>query len=149
MVGVSSRTAVAIHALTMLACGGDRSLSSGEIANSLASNAVLVRRILGGLREAGLVSSTEGRGGGWSLARAPYEITLYDAYTAVEEGPILSRHPHPPNDECEVGRHMRGLLDTEFCAAEKALAERLGRTSIADLAEHVATTEREVVQRDR
>lgn len=73
--GLSSRSVVAIHALTMLARWDDRSLTSAEIADSLASNSVLVRRILGSLRQADLVWSTEGHGGGWSLARAPQKIT--------------------------------------------------------------------------
>lgn len=139
--GLSSRSAVAIHALTMLA-RWDHSLTSAEIADSLASNPVLVRRILGSLRDAGLVWSTEGRGGGWSLARAPHEITLYDAYTAVEAGPILSRHAHPPSDACEVGRHMQNLVETEFRDAEQAMEERLGRTTIAYLVQQVLAAER-------
>lgn len=145
--GVSSRSAVAIHALTMLA-RWDHSLTSTEIADSLASNPVLVRRILGSLRDAGLVWSTEGRGGGWSLARAPREITLYDAYTAVEAGPILSRHAHPPSDACEVGRHMQNLLETEFQDAERAMEERLGRTTIAHLLRRMLASERELALRN-
>lgn len=144
--GLSSRSAVAIHALTMLARWDDRTLTSAEIADSLASNPVLVRRILGNLRDAGLAWSTEGRGGGWSLARQPRQITLFDAYTAVEEGPILSRHAHPPSDACEVGRHMQALLEAEFRDAERALEERLSRTTIADLHREVLARERAVTQ---
>ncbi|WP_243741064.1 Rrf2 family transcriptional regulator [Streptomyces sp. 8K308] len=147
--GVSSRSAVAIHALTMLARWGDRSLTSAEIADSLSSNPVLVRRILGSLREADLVWSTEGRNGGWSLARPAREITLYDAYAAVEAGPVLSRHPHPPSEACEVGRNMQQLLEVEFRDAELAMEERLGRTTIAQLARRVLAIEREVAQRGR
>jgi Rrf2 family protein len=145
-VGVSSRSAVAIHALTMLARWDDRSLTSAEIADSLASNPVLVRRILGSLRDAGLVWSTEGRGGGWTLARKPREITLYDAYAAVEAGPVLSRHPHPPSEACEVGRHMQAVLESEFRAAEHAMEERLGRTTIAHLVQQTLARERELAR---
>lgn len=133
----------------MLARWDDRSLTSAEIADSLASNPVLVRRILGSLRDADLVWSTEGRGGGWSLVRTPGEITLYDAYIAVEEGPILSRHAHPPSNACEVGRHMHNLLDTEFRDAEEAMKERLGRTTIAHLVQQVLASERAHAPRDR
>ncbi|MFI5773372.1 RrF2 family transcriptional regulator [Streptomyces sp. NPDC051658] len=146
MVSISSRSAVAIHALTMLG-RWDHSLTSAEMAESLASNPVLVRRILGSLRDAGLVWSTEGRNGGWSLARPAREITLYDAYTAVEAGPILSRYPHPPSAECEVGRNMQKLLEVEFQDAERAMKERLGRTTIAHLVRQVLASEREVAQR--
>lgn len=147
--GLSSRSAVAIHALTMLARRGEHSQTSAQIADSLASNPVLVRRILGSLRDAGLVWSTEGRGGGWSLARAPREITLYDAFAAVESGPILSRHAHPSSDSCEVGRHMQALLEVEFLDAERAMEERLGRTTIADLHRQVLDRERELALAER
>ncbi|TDV56026.1 RrF2 family transcriptional regulator [Actinophytocola oryzae] len=143
---LSSRSAAATHALTMLA-RWDRALTSAEIADSLVSNPVLVRRILGSLRDAGLVCSTEGRGGGWTLARAPQEITLYDAYIAVERGPILPRHAHPPSSTCEVGRHMHALLDAEFREAEHAMEERLSRTTIAHLAQQVLAKGRELAKR--
>ncbi|MFF4749409.1 Rrf2 family transcriptional regulator [Streptomyces sp. NPDC002514] len=143
MAGLSSRSAVAMHALTMLANRGEGSLTSAEIADSLASNPVLVRRILGSLRNAGLVWSTEGRGGGWTLARAPRDITLHDAYAAVEEGRILSGHAHPPSDVCEIGRNIGALLEVEFRSAERAMEERLGRTTIADLLQQVLAAERE------
>jgi Rrf2 family protein len=124
-------------------------MTSAEIADSLASNPVLVRRILGSLRDAGLVWSVEGRGGGWTLARAPREITLYDAYAGVEEGPLLSRHAHPPSEACEVGRNMQALLEDEFGAAERAMEERLGRTTIAQLVVRVLDIEREVALKSR
>jgi Rrf2 family protein len=143
-VSLSSRSAVAIHALTMLARWDDRTLTSAEIADSLASNPVLVRRILGNLRDAGLVCSTEGRGGGWTLARRPRKITLYDAYTAVEAGPVLARHAHPPSDACEVGRHMQAVLEGEFREAEHAMEERLGRTTIDHLVQQTLAREREL-----
>jgi Rrf2 family protein len=134
-VALSGRCAVAIHALTMLARWeqDEHLLTSGEIAESLESNPVLVRRILGALRDAGLVTSVEGRGGGWRLVRPAEEITLLDAYLAVEEGPVLPLHPHPPSSSCVVGRNMQALLEVEFAEAERAMADRLRQRTIAYL----------------
>ncbi|MCQ8836475.1 Rrf2 family transcriptional regulator [Streptomyces malaysiensis] len=137
MAGLSGRSAVAIHALAMLANRRGGSLTSAEIAESLDSNPVLVRRVLGRLRDADLVWSTEGRSGGWSLARTPRDITLYDAYAAVEDGQVFSRHAHPPSVACEIGRDIGDLLDVEFRSAERALEEQLGRTTIAGLLERI------------
>ncbi|MGW6598160.1 Rrf2 family transcriptional regulator [Streptomyces sp. NPDC055036] len=143
MAGLSSRTAVAIHALAMLAHRRGGSLTSAEIADSLESNPVLVRRVLGRLRDAHLVWATEGRGGGWSLARDPRDITLHDAFAAVEEGQIFSRHTHPPSGACEVGRNIGDLLDVEFRGAERALEERLGTTTIAGLLRRILASDKE------
>nr|WP_237731805.1 MULTISPECIES: Rrf2 family transcriptional regulator [unclassified Streptomyces] len=143
MAGLSSRSAVAIHALAMLAHRRGGSLTSAEIADSLDSNPVLVRRVLGRLRDAQLVRSTDGRGGGWSLARTPRDITLHDAYAAVEGGRVFSRHPHPPSGACVIGRNIGALLDAEFRSAERALEEQLGRTTIAALLQQILACDSE------
>lgn len=83
------------------------------------------------------------------LARAPREITLYDAYSAVEAGPVLSRHAHPPSAECEVGRNIQALLEVEFRDAERAMEERLDRTTIAHLLQQVLDIERELALPNR
>ncbi|MGW5601448.1 Rrf2 family transcriptional regulator [Streptomyces rochei] len=143
MAGLSSRSAVAIHALAMLAHRRGGSLTSAEIADSLDSNPVLVRRVLGRLRDAQLVRSTDGRGGGWFLARTPRDITLHDAYAAVEGGRVFSRHPHPPSGACVIGRDIGALLDVEFRSAERALEEQLGRTTIAALLQQILACDSE------
>lgn len=139
----STRTAVAAHALTFLAQWHDDGWqSSSKIAESLESNPVLVRRILGLLQQAGLVSAAEGSGGGWQLARPAEEVTLLDAYLAVEPtATALPTHAHPPNQDCMIGRHMQALLEAEFVAAQEAMEDRLSRTRVADLLSHVLSRE--------
>ncbi|QVQ51238.1 Rrf2 family transcriptional regulator [Spiractinospora alimapuensis] len=139
---ISSQCAVAIHALTYIArWEGDRLSSSAEIAESLESNPVLVRRVLGRLRGASLVRSTEGRGGGWRLSRAADRITLDDVYAAVELGPLLALHAHPPNSQCVIGRHIQSILEEEFTEAEAAMRARLRETTIADMLGYVVSRE--------
>lgn len=147
---MSSRSAVAIHALILLARHGpERLLTSAEIAESLESNPVVVRRILGRLREASLVTSAEGYGGGWQLARPAREINLFDAHAAVEPGPVLGGHAHPPSSSCVVGRNVQVLLDAEFQEAEDALRERLSRTSIATMLDRVLHRDHELTARQQ
>ena len=105
----SSRTAVAVHALTLLAQRGqDQLLTSAEIADSLNCNAAGVRRLLSQLRNAGLVQATEGSGGGWRLTRPARKITLYDAYAAVEDGATAGRS-HPGAQRSLRGRKKHRL----------------------------------------
>lgn len=130
---ISSRCTVGIHALTLLARSGEDVLSSEAIAESVNSNPVFIRRVLGKLREASVVRSVDGRGGGWRLARVPEEITLRDIYEAVEETPLFSMHARPPSSACIVARNIQRALQTEFDAAEKAMEERLTQTTIADM----------------
>ncbi|PSL08078.1 BadM/Rrf2 family transcriptional regulator [Haloactinopolyspora alba] len=141
---VSSRTAVAVHALTFLAqWEADDLQPSTDIAESLESNPVLVRRVLGLLRDKGLVSAVEGSGGGWQLAKPAEQITLRDAYAAVEKGaPVLPAHAHPPSQSCVIGRHMQSLLEVEFAAAQRAMEDRLAETSVAHMLRRIRDRER-------
>lgn len=140
---ISTRTAAAVHALTFLAQWREAGWqSSTKIAESLESNPVMIRRVLGKLQARGLVTSVEGSGGGWQLARPPERITLLDSYAAVEDGaPILPTHAHPPNQSCMIGRNMQALLEDEFADAQRSLEDRLSRTSIADMLQGVRRRE--------
>ena len=139
----STRAAVAAHALTFLAQWRDDGWqSSAKIAESLESNPVLVRRVLGMLQTQGLVTSAEGAGGGWQLARPADDITLFDTYAAVEDGAVLPTHAHSPSRSCVIGRHMPALLEDEFADAQRAMENRLSQTSIADLLRSVILRER-------
>ena len=81
----------------------DRRLSSSWIAGSVVTNAVVIRQIIGKLREAGLVETTTGSCGGTVLARAAAEITLADAYAALDEGSLFGLHANEPNRALPCG----------------------------------------------
>jgi DNA-binding IscR family transcriptional regulator len=108
-------------------------LTSDEVAASINTNAVIVRRSLGDLRVAGLVEVRHGTGAGWSLAREPKDITVLDVYDAVEPGPLFRLHHTEPNLQCPVGRGIRPALTAVYDAADAALRRELARTSIADV----------------
>ncbi len=128
----SSRFTVAIHILTLLAYEGGQ-MTSEYIAGSVNTNPVVIRRLLALLREARLVSSQPGAGGGWQLTRPPKGITLRDIYRAVEEGALFALHSNTPNPQCPVGRNIQRVLGGHFEAAQLALDKDLERTTIADL----------------
>jgi Rrf2 family protein len=128
----SSRLAVAVHALTLLAHEDEDALSSDFIAGSVRTNPVVIRRLLAALKDAGLVTSTSGPGGGWRLARPPAAVTFADVRRAVEPEALLGGHGAPPNPECPVGGTIEHVLQKPFRAAERALDDELARTTIAD-----------------
>jgi Rrf2 family protein len=136
---MSSRFVVAVHALTLLARAGGGPLTSEYIAGSVNTNPIVVRRILGLLRNAGLAAAQPGVGGGSVLTRSPGRITLCDVYRAVEEGELFSLHAQPPNRRCPVGGNiqaaLRGVLDEARGAMEKALQ----RTTLAMIQKDIST----------
>lgn len=133
----SSRYTVAIHILTLLAYCEPESLTSEFIAGSVNTNPVVIRRLLGSLREAQLVASQAGPGGGWHLLREPRKITLRDVYHAIEGSSLFPLHASTPNPRCPVGKTIQSLLARHFESARKAMETALERTTIAALVEAV------------
>jgi Rrf2 family protein len=132
----NSRLTIAVHALAWMALAqrqGHELLTSDQVAASVNTNAVIIRRSLGDLRRAGLVTVRHGAGAGWSLARPPEEISLLDVYIAVEQEPLFGMHRTEPNLECPVGRGIRPALAHYYGEIDQALRHRLLRTSIADV----------------
>ena len=132
----NSRLTVAVHALAWMALAernGSDVLTSEQVAASVNTNAVIIRRSLGDLRRAGLVDVRHGAGAGWSLARAPEEITLLDVYEALEQEPLFGMHRTEPNLECPVGKGIRPALGQVYGGVEQALRRELAGTSVADV----------------
>jgi Rrf2 family protein len=131
---ISSRVAVAVHVLAYMAWKRSEAQTSERIATSVNTNPVVVRRIIGALRNAGMVSVQPGVGGGATLAREPGDITLLDVYRAVEDGDeLFSLHPSEPSRACNVGGNIRDVLRPIFCRAHQAMEGVLGGVTIADV----------------
>ncbi|MDQ0060568.1 Rrf2 family transcriptional regulator [Paenibacillus harenae] len=130
---ISTRFSMAVHTLTLIA------VSSGEftgdfIAGSVNTNPVVIRRIMGMLKKAGLVEVRPGVGGA-SLLRAPEEITLLDIYRAVnviEDNQLFGIH-QDSNIRCLVGRNIETALQSEFEEAQSAMEQRLAKTTLSGL----------------
>src|SRR5262245_44864275 len=132
----NSRLTIAIHALAWMALAerrGHAVLTSDQVAASVNTNAVILRRCLGDLRRTGLVQVHHGAGAGWRLARSPSEITLLDVHRAVNDEPLFALHRSEPNLECPVGFGIRPALSTVYGEVELALWRQLERTTIADV----------------
>jgi Rrf2 family protein len=130
---ISSRVAVAVHILAYLAWRREEPSTSEKIAGSVNTNPVVVRRIIGSLREAGLVQAQPGAGGGSMLVRDPAEITLLDVYRAVEDGEDLFALHADPCQHCGIGSKIRDVLQPVFCRAHEAMQGVLRDVTIADM----------------
>jgi Rrf2 family protein len=131
-VATNTQFALAVHMLTLLAGSAPASLASDEMAASANSNPVHVRRVLGGLRTAGLVTSKPGVGGGWQLTQPAATVTLADVWRVVHgDDPILGLHGAHP--DCPVGQSIQQLLAGVDRRAHAAIATELATTTIADL----------------
>ncbi len=134
----SSRFAVAIHALIVLARNsGQGPVCSSIIASSVHTNPVVIRRLMAELERAGLVQSFAGRSGGFSLQRDATAISLSDIYGAVEDGSVFRMHKLDADCACPVGAQLGKILAPSLKAAETAMTASLGTTSLAHLAQSI------------
>lgn len=132
---ISSRFTVAVHVLTLLAVTpAGELLTSDRLAASVTTNPVVIRRILGQLKRAGLVTIRAAAGGTY-LSRPAAAISLLDVYRAVEvvEKQLFSVH-EKPNPKCPVGRNIQAALDDTLRRAQAALEQQLAGVSVAQVA---------------
>jgi len=127
----NSRLSLALHTLGHMAAKPDEWQTSADIADHAGTNAVVVRRVLGRLRNAGLLTSEKGHAGGWKLARAPREITLADVYLALDES-VIAPDSHGETHHCSVEHALHNQVQMVMKDIEHILIERLGETTIAD-----------------
>lgn len=131
-----SRLSVALHVLLHMAERPGVAMTSEEMAVWASTNPVVIRRTFAGLREAGIVSSQKGHGGGWRLARPPAEVTLDQVQRALGERMVAVGAP-AESPGCAVEAAVHRALDEAVAEANAVLDRRLAAITLADLARSV------------
>lgn len=132
---ISSRFTLAIH---IFACidtfGKEYKVTSDFLAGSTNVNPVIIRKILGQLKNAGLLFVARGTGGA-TVAKPLEEITFLDVYRAVEcveNGELFHFHENP-SINCPVGRNIHYILDDKLLRVQAAMEKELDSITLEDL----------------
>ena len=132
---ISSRFTLAIHIFACIDTFGDEyKVTSDFLAGSTNVNPVIIRKILGQLKGAGLIHVARGTGG-TTVAKPLEEITFLDVYHAVEcvgNGDLFHFHENPSTD-CPVGRNIHSILDDKLLRVQNAMEKELASITLADL----------------
>ncbi|HYI16098.1 MAG TPA: Rrf2 family transcriptional regulator [Thermomicrobiales bacterium] len=136
-----SKLYVALHILAHLDTAGSRPIVSEVIAAHLQTNPVVIRRSLAGLREAGIVASLKGHGGGWTLARPAAEISLGAVCKVVGQQGELMPRIEPDPEGCQIDAAVRRALDGFYAEADALLMSRLDAVTLADLTADLSSAE--------
>ncbi|SFJ17130.1 Rrf2 family transcriptional regulator [Thermoflavimicrobium dichotomicum] len=131
---ISSRFTVAVHILSLLSIEKNAHCTSEWISGSVNTHPVIIRRVIGKLKKAGLVNVRPGTGGAYLLKDLD-EITLLDIYKAVEvveEGQLFQFHEHP-NPNCPVGASIQSVLELILHRAQAAMEQVLAEITIKQL----------------
>ncbi len=132
---ISSRFTLAVH---IFACidtfGCEYKVTSDFLAGSTNVNPVIIRKILGQLKGAGLIEVARGTGG-TTVAKSLEEITFLDIYRAVEcveNGELFHFHENPSTN-CPVGKNIHRILDDKLLRVQNALEKELASITLADV----------------
>jgi Rrf2 family nitric oxide-sensitive transcriptional repressor len=124
-------TDFALRALMRLAGEPARSFATGEIAAEFGISRNHLAKIVGGLAEAGFVTTQRGVGGGLSLARAPQSITLGEVVRALESEALVECF-RDDGGACVLTPRCR--LKFKLAAAREAFLRELDATTLAECA---------------
>lgn len=129
-----SRLSGVLHVLLHMSDAGGP-VTSETLAKAMQTNPVVVRRVMGGLREQGYLKSEKGHGGGWSLNCDLAKVTLRDVYDALGQPSLLAIGNRNSAPSCLVEQAVNASLDSAFQEAEALLLTRLGEVTLQALSE--------------
>lgn len=127
-----SRLSSVLHALLHMA-EQDGPVTSDALARCLGTNPVVVRRTMGYLRKAGIVTSDRGHSGGWRIHADLGTITLLQLHEALGEPAIFAMGNRNETPECLVEQSVNAALEGTFAEAEALLLKRFAEITLADL----------------
>jgi len=133
---VSTRFSDSVHILAFIDVYQETKLSSETIASSIETSPVVVRRLMGVLREAGLIETKKGSAEP-KLAKPTKEITLLDVYLAVEGDKQLFTLDTSTNPDCIVGGNIQKVLGTYYEDAKMAALRKFNDVSLQDIIETI------------
>ncbi|WP_295814289.1 Rrf2 family transcriptional regulator [uncultured Deinococcus sp.] len=130
---LDSRLSSVLHLLLHL-MESQVAVPSERLATALNSNPVVVRRTMAGLRDAGLVTSEKGHGGGWRLACDPDQTTVLDVYRALGSPTLFAIGNRSECPTCLIEQAVNVVLDDTLKEAEARITARLQTLTLAALA---------------
>jgi Rrf2 family transcriptional regulator, nitric oxide-sensitive transcriptional repressor len=116
---ISQTTEYALRAVVWLAANPDKPLTAQQIAEATRVPAGYLAKVLQGLSRAGLLHSQRGLGGGFTLARSPTQLTMWEVVQAVD--PLRRIRECPLGFEAHADKlcPLHEQLDTAIAAIEK------------------------------
>lgn len=129
IIGISDRTNAALHALALADCNGG-SIAAGAAAHRLGLSPSYLAKILQSLAAKGVIASTRGIGGGFSLKKPASQMACLEVLEALD-GPLPANYCLFPRPVCET----RTCSFHKLCVdAKRLLVDTLQNSTIADIA---------------
>ena len=108
-------------------------ITSQSLARALDTNPVVLRRIMGGLRNQGYVRSDKGHGGGWTLSCDLDRVTLKDVYEALGSPPLFAIGNRSNDTKCLIEKAVNEAMSEALLDAEARLMLRFSEITLSDI----------------
>ena len=132
---ITSKFTIAVHIIAAIDYFKDsEKVTSNFLAGSVGANPVIVRNVMGNLKESGIIAISQGKSG-ISLAKELDEITFYDVYKAVDcvDDDGLFHFHEKPNINCPVGKNIHIAMDEKLQRVQSIMENELSRITMADV----------------
>ncbi len=132
----SSKFTTAIHICIYLDYSNDQLVSSQTLAESVKTNPVVIRRLIGQLRKQGIVGSVAGAKGGFYLAKPVDQLTLWDIYLVVRDDEFFNKPK--VNPDCVVSSNLAVLVDDVYSESEHSMKNSMEKVTVAQLTDKLS-----------
>ena len=130
----SSKLSMAIHTILYIRQNESAfKVTSKMIAESVNVNPVIIRRLVGDLKKAGIIE-VDSKYGGAHIAKDLKDVTMWDVFVAVEdESKAMFGFHEKPSNTCPVGKNIHAILDDKYEDVQKSFKKKLNGITLADL----------------
>jgi DNA-binding IscR family transcriptional regulator len=125
----------AVHLLVYLLIHVDEQPSSQDIANSINTNPVVVRRLMSELAQTGFIKTNRGSSK-VEFLHEPNQINLFDLYKAIDHRHLFDLDENTNQDDF-LGHNLPLILEKHYREAVNITAQYLETITLADLINEV------------
>lgn len=129
----SSRFAIAVHTLALMANFEGKPVKSEYIACLVKTNAVVIRRLMCELSRANLIESQSGASGGSWLKKTAEKISLWEIYSAIEMGDVFALHSPAEETNCQISCNIAEVLTEVQAKVDSAIEKSLSEISLENI----------------
>jgi Rrf2 family protein len=145
LIHLSTKSDYAIKALVRLALAdGDAPVTARDIVAFTGAPPKFLEQVMHDLRQAGLVESQRGKGGGYVIARDPASVSFADVIDLIDgrRGPVVARDGAPGSNggkgRMRGGDQAEALVAPVWHEVRECTRAVLGSATIADAAARAA-----------
>jgi Rrf2 family protein len=128
---------LAVHALVYLDCK-KTILSSEQLAVNICTNPVRIRKVMAKLKKAGLISTREGKQGGYIFEGSADSVDLRRIFEAVDDKIVTSSWRSGSQDmDCLIASGMADVMDDIYSGLNALCMQELSNITLLSIEKKV------------